>query len=217
MNTETTHKHYLSAAGSDWLLPFYDPFTRLLGVQKVHRRLIEQAQLGSGLRVLEIGTGTGNLALLAKRLYPEAEIVGFDPDPKALARARRKALHKGWDVRFEQGFAEDLPYPDGSFDRVFSSFMLHHVSADARTDTLRQVRRVLSPTGSLHLADFVGAPRSPHAILRGLHQPGHVHAVEEGDPNLAIMREAGFQNPEEAERLTTLIGRVAFYRASVAA
>jgi hypothetical protein len=50
-----------------------------------------------------------------------------------------------------------------------------------------------------------------------LHQPGHVHAVEEGDPILTIMRGAGFQDPEDVELLTTLVGRVAFYRASVAA
>jgi ubiquinone/menaquinone biosynthesis C-methylase UbiE len=217
MNTETTHKHYLPAAGSDWLLPFYDPFTRLLGVEKVHRLLIEQAQLGPGLRVLEIGSGTGNLALLAKRLYPDATIVGIDPDPRALARARRKALRKAWDVSFDEGFSENLPYPNGSFDRVLSSFMLHHVSADSRIETLRQARRVLSPTGTLHLADFVGAPRSAHAISRVLHEPGHVHADEEGDPILAIMRGAGFQDPEGVKLLTTLVGRVAFYRASVAA
>jgi ubiquinone/menaquinone biosynthesis C-methylase UbiE len=213
MNMESTHKHYLPAAGSDWLLPFYDPFTRLLGVEKAHRRLIEQAQLRPGLRVLEIGTGTGNLALLAKRLYPEAEVAGLDPDPKALARARRKAHRKGWAVSFDQGFSEDLPYPDGSFDRVLSSFMLHHVGAEARTGTLREVRRVLSPTGSLHLADFVGTPRSPHAMLRGLHQPGHVPSGHAGDPILAIMHGAGFRNPEEVERRTTLVGTVAFYRA----
>ena len=68
----TTGKTYVSAAGKDRLLPFYDTFTKLLGVQAFHRKLIDQAAISSGHRVLEIGCGTGNLAILAKRLNPAA-------------------------------------------------------------------------------------------------------------------------------------------------
>ncbi len=53
-----------------WLLPLYDPFTRLAGVGRVHRRLLDQAGLRPGQRVLEIGCGTGNLLLAAKRPSP---------------------------------------------------------------------------------------------------------------------------------------------------
>jgi ubiquinone/menaquinone biosynthesis C-methylase UbiE len=98
-------KTYVSAAGQDWLLPLYDPFTRLLGVEAAHKKLLDQAAIGPGHRVLEIGCGTGNLTLLAQRLNSAAEFVGIDPDPKALAQARRKAQRRDVAIQFDPGFS----------------------------------------------------------------------------------------------------------------
>src|SRR5262249_12966053 len=94
MDGMTQHRpthDYLPAAGRDAFLPFYDAFTAVLGAAKLHRTLIDQAELTAGQRVLEIGCGTGNLTVRAKRAHPDVELVGFDPDPLALARAQRKA------------------------------------------------------------------------------------------------------------------------------
>ncbi len=82
---------YLPAAGHDWSLPLYDPIVKLLGGDAARKALLEQAALRPGQRVLDVGCGTGTLATLIKQLYPDVEVVGLDPDPKALARARRKA------------------------------------------------------------------------------------------------------------------------------
>ena len=71
-----TRKTYLPAAGKAWLLPLYDPFTKVLGVEASHRELINQAGINPGQRVLEIGCGTGNLAILVKRLNPASPVVG---------------------------------------------------------------------------------------------------------------------------------------------
>ena len=76
-------RRFLPGMGRDWLLPLYDPFTRLIGVESAHRKLAEQAELATADRVLEIGCGTGNLALLVKRMRSHVEVVGLDPDPKA--------------------------------------------------------------------------------------------------------------------------------------
>jgi SAM-dependent methyltransferase len=58
-------------------------------------------------------------------------------------------------VRLDRGFAQELPYPDGSFDRVFSSLMLHHLDSASKDALLAEVRRVLRPDGLLVLADAV--------------------------------------------------------------
>jgi ubiquinone/menaquinone biosynthesis C-methylase UbiE len=201
------------AAGSDWLLPFYDPLCRLVGAEKLHRVLIEQADIRGGQRVLEIGCGTGNVAILARRMHPDAEIAGLDPDPKALARARRKAGRAGLDIRWIQGFADRLPYGDGSLDRVLSSFMLHHLSSEVKASTLHEVARVLRPGGSLHVLDFGGSHAASDGLLVRL-----FHHRESLRDNLegrlpALMREAGLADAQEIASRTTLLGRVAYWRA----
>jgi len=157
---------YLPAAGSDRALPFYDPLVKLLGADKARAVLIDQAALQPGNRVLDIGCGTGTLAAQLKRSFPSIDVTGLDPDPLALNRARQKASRNGVTVQFDQGYADELPYPDSSYDRVFSSFMFHHLPAKARENALREVRRVLKPGGSLHLLDF--STSHSHGLLAHL-------------------------------------------------
>ena len=122
---------YLPAAGYDWLLPLYDPFVETFGGDRARRALVDQAAIRSSDRVLDIACGTGTLATIVKQLYPDVDIVGLDPDPKALARARRKAQRAAVSIQFDQDFSDDLPYADKSFDRVFSS--LHRSIISTRT------------------------------------------------------------------------------------
>jgi ubiquinone/menaquinone biosynthesis C-methylase UbiE len=205
----STQRSFIPAAGSDWLLPFYDFFTKLLGADAVHKRLLEQASIRPGDRVLEIGCGTANLAILAKRLNPTAEVVGIDPDPKALPRARKKAHHAGLQLEFREAFTEELPFPDGSIDKVLSAFMLHHIQADSRHTALREVHRVLRPGGSLLLADFEHGehPRSHHS-------PDALHRVAAPRVQSGIaqlMLDAGFQEAKRVAHQGSLLGEVACY------
>src|SRR5690242_7443546 len=147
---------YIPAATYDWLLPFYDVVARLGGTEAAHRQLVDQADVAPGHQVLEIGCGTGNLTLLIKSVQPRADVVGIDPDPKALGRAERKAEARGLAVRLDRGFAGELPYADASFDRVLSALMLHHLPPDEKKRTLGEVRRVLRGGGSFHALDFSG-------------------------------------------------------------
>ena len=87
-----SQRTFLPAAGHDWFLPVYDPLTKILGVDSARRTLLEQAAFQRGHRVLDVGCGTGSLALLIKRSHPGVEVIGLDPDRRALARARRKAV-----------------------------------------------------------------------------------------------------------------------------
>src|SRR5262245_53202036 len=150
---------YIPAATYDWLLPLYDVFAKLMRSEAAHRQLVDQADIEPGHRVLDIGCGTGNLMLLVKRLHPRAEVVGLDPDSKALARARRKAEARGFAVRFDRGFSDELPYAKASFDRVFSAFMLHHLALEVKEKTLREARRVVRSGGGFYEVDFGGATR----------------------------------------------------------
>lgn len=211
---ERIEKTYLPAAGSDWALPLYDPMVKLIGADALRRQLLDQAMLRATDRVLDIGCGTGTLATLMKRKYGVSSVVGLDPDPKALARAARKAARAGVSIHFDRGYADELPYPDGSFDHVFSSFMFHHLHGEDRVNVLREGRRVLAPGGSFHLVDF-SRPET--------NQSGWWARTLRSNPRLkgnsptrvlALLAQAGFTSREKVADAAILLGLVpvGFYR-----
>lgn len=175
---------FVPAMGQGGPLAFYDLMSRLLGAREAHARLVTVAGLAPGQTVLEIGCGTGNVLLAAARSEPGAAVVGLDPDPTALGRARHKTLRIP-SIRFEQGYADDLPHDDGSVDRVLSAFMFHHLPPDGKRAMLAEVRRVLAPGGVLVLLDFDGLPRpfgpfTPLLRFLGGHR-GHAHGHGHGE------------------------------------
>lgn len=206
-------RRYVPGMGHHHLLPLYDPLSRLLGVAAIHRPLVDQAAVRPGQRLLEIGCGTGNLALLVARLHPGVEVTGLDPDRRALARARRKAARRGTPVRWDRGFAQELPYPDATFDRVLSSLMLHHLEADDKVAALREARRVLRPGGTLHVVDLAaaGAPRG--LVARIVHRrPRLAGTFEDRIP--ALLEEAGFADPAQVDHRDHRFGPLSYYRAT---
>lgn len=209
----TTDRAYLPAMGKRSLLPFYDVFSMLLGAKDAQWQLVAQAALPPRGTVLEIGCGTGTVLLLAKRAAPGATVIGLDPDPDALALARRKAARAGVDIGLDRGFADELPHADGSVDRVLSAFMLHHLPAAQKVDALREVRRVLAPGGSLHLLDFDHQEPAPaHRLFWSKRGHGHGHPL--GETAVALMAEAGLRDAAEVSRGRSFPGGFAHYRAS---
>jgi ubiquinone/menaquinone biosynthesis C-methylase UbiE len=211
---DSVTKHdYIPAAGHDALLPGYDLLTRLLGMNKVYDTLITQAELGDGMRILEIGCGTGNLTTRAKRACPGVDVTGSDPDPKALARAQRKVRGMAG-IRFERAYGQELPYGDGEFDRALSSMMLHHLDDDVKAKTAAELHRVLRPGGTLHIVD-IGGNMSAHEGLAARWMKKSSHAAGNlGDAIPRLLRSAGFDAAEVGTHRNRVIGRLTFYRAT---
>lgn len=209
-----TGRTFVPAAGKRWRLPFYDLMTRVMGADAARAPLVEQAAARPRDRVLEIGCGTGSLLLVVKRMQPGAEVVGLDPDAAALEIARRKARRAGASVQLDQGFADELPYPDASIDRVLSSFMFHHLSREVKEKTLREVARVLKPGGSFHMVDF-GGPSSGHRgfLARRIHSHQHLRDNDEARV-LEMMRGAGLADPRVTGRRAGHLGGMVYYQAS---
>jgi len=207
------HPHdYLPAAGRDAFLPGYDLMARLSGFNRVYQKLIEQAELDGSLRVLEIGCGTGNLTIRAKRAFPAVQIVGSDPDPLALQRAQRKAIRLNG-ISFERGYAQRLPYADGEFDRVLSSMMLHHLDGNAKSLAAAQVFRVLRPGGRLHVVDIGGNMTASDGLAARLVARSPHAAGSLGDAIPRVLAEAGFDCTELATQRHRFVGRLTYYRA----
>jgi len=207
---------YIPAAGRHWRLPLYDLLATLLGADAARRVLVEQVAPRPGDRVLDLGAGTGSLAIELERRHPRGTVIGLDPDPKALAIARRKAARAGVSVHFDQGFADALPYPDASFDLVISSFVFHHLSPAVKEAGLGEIRRVLKPGGRFHMLDFAGpATRRTGALARHIHAHPQLHDNAE-DRVLGLMRAAGFADVRVVARRAARLTHMCYYAAASA-
>jgi ubiquinone/menaquinone biosynthesis C-methylase UbiE len=137
--------------------------------------LVDLARLRPGESALDVGCGTGALALAAKaRVGPEAQVCGIDPSPSMVARARHKAARAGVDVRFETAAVEALPFADATFDAVLGSLMLHHVSEEGRERGIAEIVRVLKPGGRFLAVDLGGkADGKRHGLHLGFRKHAH--------------------------------------------
>ncbi len=164
-------------------------------------------------RILDLGCGTATLTILIKKACPEAEVTGLDGDPEILEIARSKVAEAKLDIALDEGMGFELPYPDGSFDRVVSSLVLHHLTHENKTRTFEEILRVLRPGGELHIADF-GKPHNAFMFLISL----VFRHLEETSDNIKgllpeMFRNTGFEHVEETMRFMTVFGTLSLYRA----
>jgi ubiquinone/menaquinone biosynthesis C-methylase UbiE len=139
------------------------------GRERVFReRQVDLARIAPGEAVLDVGCGTGSLAIAAARRVGEHGVVhGVDPSAELVARARKKARRAGVEVTFAVAAGEELPFPDASFDVVLSTLVFHHLSHDALRASVAEIRRVLKPGGRM-LAVDIGGPQNDRRTLHGL-------------------------------------------------
>lgn len=205
---------YRPALRFDWLTSFYDPVARWTTREITFKRaLVKQAQIQKGHRILDLGCGTATLLMMIKQMHPEAEAVGIDGDPKILRIAREKVARAGLDITLTEGMAFELPYNNNSFDRVVSSLVFHHLSGENKKRALKEIFRVLRPSGELHLADL-GKPANIPMYLISLFMRWFEETRDNVEGRLPEMfREAGFDQVEEANRFSTLFGTLSLYKA----
>lgn len=200
-------RDFIPALSFHALTRFYDPLIRwAMREDLLKGTLLDHARIAAGMRVLDVGCGTGTLTVMAKRAHPTATVVGLDPDGRALTVAREKAA--GLDIDWQQATAQAIPYADHAFDRVLASLMLHHLDRPAKRAALREMHRVLSVDGRLVVLDFT-APDTTWARLVG-RVLGH---LEHADDNIAgllpsLIQDAGFPMPREVARFATVFGQV---------
>jgi ubiquinone/menaquinone biosynthesis C-methylase UbiE len=156
---------------------------------RFRQRLIDLAHLDAGETVLDVGCGTGTLAIAAKeRVGPSGVVHAVDASPEMIARAVKKGRRRGVDVTFRNAVVEALPYPDRHFDVVLSTLMLHHLPRKARQQCAREIARVLKPGGRVLVVDFGAPMRKGRGVLSHFHRHGHVAL----DDVIQVLSDAGF-------------------------
>ncbi len=212
MNTYIPALRYRFATG------LYDPVVRWTTRETAFKKaLVARLAPRQGERILDVGCGTGTLAIAIARAAPGAEVVGIDADDSMLARARAKQTRSGTSVQWHPGFAQDLPFGDGEFDAVVSSLFFHHLLRPGKRAALAEIARVIRPGGRVLIADW-GRPANPAyralflavQLLDGFATTRD--SVEGALPSL--MGEAGLEAPRIVREFGTAVGTLAIYSGS---
>jgi len=177
------------------LLYDFTVWVAFLGKEHSFRqRVLNLGRVASGESVLDVGCGTGTLAIAAKKRVGVAGTVhGLDASMEMLANAEKKTRKAGVEVFFKSGVAEALPFPGAQFNVVLSTVMLHHLPQKARLQCAKEIRRVLKPDGRVLVVDFEGFSDQKRTILSHFHRPhGHVR----GQDIVELLAQAGLKTIE---------------------
>ncbi len=173
-----------SAARYDLLV-----WLKTLGRERTFRKqMLNFARLKTGESVLDVGCGTGTLAIEAKRqVGPRGMVCGIDASPEMVARAERKARRAGMEVTFREDAAQAMPFPDAYFDVVVSTLVLHHLPRKGRQQCAAEMRRVVKPQGRVLVVDFASGGSHGQRLLAHFHR----HGGSKLDDVIALLSEAG--------------------------
>jgi ubiquinone/menaquinone biosynthesis C-methylase UbiE len=173
---------------------FHDTFSSRGTFRKLRQRIINLACIQPGEQVLDVGCGTGTLAMeAARRVGRAGRVAGVDPGTQQIARARAKAARRNIPVAFQIGVIEQLPFPDQTFDVVFSTLMMHHLPAPLKRQGLAEIARVLKPGGRLVITDFTHKQDRQGLAARFPAGGSRMHDL------VALLKEAGFDQLETEE------------------
>jgi SAM-dependent methyltransferase len=211
-------KTYIPALRFHFATGLYDPVVRWTTREAAFKAaLVAGLAPRDGERILDLGCGTGTLAIAISRAAPGAAVVGIDADDSTLARARAKQARSGTSVQWQRGLAQELPFRDGAFDAVVSSLFFHHLLRPDKRAALAEIARVIRPNGRLLIADW-GRPANPACRLLFLTVQlldGFATTRDSVEGVLPLlMAESGFEAVRIAQQFSTALGTLAVYSGS---
>lgn len=209
-------RDYVPALGIAALTPLYDAMLGLATRERVWRvALLDQVAPNTGETIIDVGCGTGTLAVLLKRRAPGARVVGVDPDPDALALAARKSASAGVDVEWRQGFARDAAavLGPGVADKAVSSLVFHQVPAPEKRAGVAAMFDAVRPGGEVHIADYArqtGASRLLFNVIGLL--DGFANTRANADGALEQLLSASTGSTVQARRVVpTVTGAISLF------
>ena len=129
-----------------------DVFDGLAGIQRLKRSAIEKCRFRAGMSILDVGCGTGlETVRLAKLVSPSGKVIGIDASEKFLAEARRRAASRGLPIDYRQGDAQQLPFPEKTFDVARGERLFPYLADPERA--LAELVRVTKPGGPVVLIE----------------------------------------------------------------
>lgn len=212
-------RSYTPALGLRFLTPLYDLAIAVFTREGYWRSmLVQQVAPGPSDRIVDVGCGTGTLTRALKQAAPDAMVIGIDPDPEMLSRARAISQEAGLDIPYFEGFFDDVfASQHRPLTKVVSSLVLHQVPMTGKSEIRRTAHGALCPGGEIHIADYgLQRTRLMRSAFRNSVQ--RIDGRKDTDPNArgvlpALMREAGFAEVVETYVIPTPTGSISIYRA----
>ena len=210
---------YTPPLGFAALTPLYDRAIRLMTREAAWRtRLVERIAPKKHDVVLDVGSGTGSLAIALTAANPGCRVRGLDPDYAAVELARRKAALAGSSATFEQGnFGTPARPSDGGVDTITCSLVLHQVPLDEKRRLLGAMFEQLRPGGQLFIADY---GLQPNFLMRLAFRltVQMLDGKSDTQPNAdgvlpLLMEDAGFVGTMHLDSFDTATGRIDIIRA----
>jgi ubiquinone/menaquinone biosynthesis C-methylase UbiE len=201
----------------NWLTDFYDPIVALTCREKKFKSLLaEQSAIKANYQVLDIGSGTGTLAIQIKKGCSSALVTGIDADTKVISIANKKAEAENLELRFIEGMAFNMPFDSNQIDRCVSSLFFHHLTAQDKERTFSEAYRVLKQGGEIHIADW-GKPTG--ILMRTLFYVVQlIDGFKTTSDNVKgflpeMMKTAGFVDVVTEKNISTPLGTISLYSA----
>lgn len=208
--TQLTHTPPLGFAA---LTPLYDRVIAAMTREKEWRaRLVEHIDAKRGEKILDVGSGTGTLAIAVTAAAPGCIFHGIDPDEAAIDIARSKAAIAGSNATFELGSLDEEPTGHGNIDKIVCSLMLHQVPIAEKRRLIRVMSDWLRPGGQLFIADYGVQPTfAMRLAFRVTVQM--LDGKSDTQPNAdgilpSLIHEAGFTAERRLAGFNTATGRI---------
>lgn len=220
IRSESEVASFTPAAGFHWLTPFYDFGVAVLTRESHWRnRLVAQVRPSPEDVIADLGCGTGSLLVKLGMAARGVKLVGIDPDPTVLDRARAKTRRAGVEVDLIQGFARDAGslLRGRAVTKIVSSLVFHQVPLSEKSAALGAAYEALPSGGELHIADY-GLQRTK--LMRRLFRATvqNLDGMENTEPQARgvlpeLIRSAGFSEVVEVEVVSTSTGSISLIRA----
>lgn len=206
---------YVPPLGRHELTDQYDRAIALMTREKHWRsELIRRIPGQNGARIVDIGCGTGTLAIAIKQAFPDSEVIGIDPDLPALDLARSKSEAAGVAVQWVQAMGDRADDIVRSCDVIVSSLVFHQCAIETKQAIADAMFRALRPGGLMFVADY-GLQRS--LLMRTLfRQVQLLDGFDKTEPSAkgcmpGIFVAAGFADVTEAKVIQTPSGSISIY------
>lgn len=180
MNTDNSQGDLITGH----IVPFYHLYQWVnlaLGLKKIHRKAIAKLNLMPGQSLIDIGSGTGLLLKLVRLKDPTVSLTGIDPSKEMIAFSRK---YLSSDIKLIEAYAQRVDLPDRLFDRAVSVLAFHHIPPEHRRLAIREIWRLLKPSGRFLIVD-IGEGKNVFGKILAFFYRNHSYAKN----NISVLTE----------------------------